>query len=158
VDAGFGDDRIEVDAQLATNVRVRGMAGNDQLVVQGHGLASATYRPSATAPVGLDDKPSYQGTLTAGGTTITFEEFEPEGSLLVQDVQALSLVAPVTFYGSQGADTLTLTCPAAGQNQVVGGTNGVSWVPLTTVNVGRLTVDTGSNDNPYTAGDQVTVH
>jgi hypothetical protein len=157
VEAGFGDDRIEVDARLATNVRVRGMAGNDQLVVLGNGVASGTYRPGATAPFGLDGNASDQGTVTAGGTTIAFEEFEPAGSVQVQDIPAFSVVAPLTFSGSQGAETLTISSPAAGQNQVSGDTNGVSWVPLTTVNVGRLTVDTGSNDNPFTPPDQVTV-
>jgi Metallo-peptidase family M12/RTX calcium-binding nonapeptide repeat (4 copies) len=152
VEAGAGNDRIVLDATLGSSITVHGMSGDDQLVVLGNGVGSATYCPGGSAPVGLDGAASFGGSITAGSTSITFSEFETTGSVTIQDVTGVTVVTPF------GVDDLTLSSPAAGQNQLSGSSGTVGLVPLTTVNVGRLTVDGASNDTlPGPVGDTISV-
>jgi hypothetical protein len=154
VEGGFGDDRVVVDGTLACYVDVAGMAGNDQLVVQGNGVASGYYFPGGSTARGLDGAEAFHGTVTAGTTTIHFDEFETAGSVTVQNIPNFTLSTGF----DQGPDVLTVTSPAAGQDQVSGAAGGVSFVPLTTVSVGQLTLDTATNHTFGNANDQVTVN
>ena len=58
---------------------VRGMGGDDHVIVDGTNffpfpdLSDASYQPNKTAPIGLDDRPSYGGRLLH----ISFSDDDP---------------------------------------------------------------------------------
>src|SRR5262249_8904592 len=154
VEAGAGSDRIVLDATLGSNIAGRGMAGDDQLVVLGNSVSSATYRPGDSAPTGLDGAASFQGSITAGATSISFSEFEPTGSVTIQNVPNVTFATE----GLNGTDVVDVSSPAAGQIVVAGPSGGLSWVPLPTVNVGTLNLNTGNNDGNIAKNDTVPIH
>ena len=49
------------------------MEGDDQLIVLGNGVADGIYTPESSASGNND----FQGTVTAGGTTISFSDISP---------------------------------------------------------------------------------
>lgn len=145
VDLGYGADQLTVNANINAGVTVRGMAGDDHLVVLGNGAVSANYQAGqSTQTTGLDGKPDIRGTINIGATRINFQEFESTGSVVVQDVGTLSLYT----YGPH--DHLTLASAAtAGRNRISGyyedvaRTTTIPIVPLEFSNVTDLLIDTG---------------
>jgi hypothetical protein len=143
IEAGSSDDRIIIDGSLGVNVTVRGMAGNDTLVVQGNGAANGSYLPASAVEAGhpfgngLDELDSLAGTVTVGATTIDFAEFEP---LVISGVGSFTFITP------NAADVLTVDSPAAGQNRISGSSGGVPFEAITFFDVTNFTVDMATND------------
>ncbi len=149
VDLGFDNDRLVVDASLGVPITVRGMAGTDQLIVNGGGAATATYAPNATAPVGLDGNVSYGGTLTVGATTITFSEFEAASTVELNGATTLTVRTP------NAADLATVDTVTGGRFRVAGSSGGVTMIPIL-ADTTNVTLDAATNDGA--AGtDTVTV-
>lgn len=143
VDAGDGNDEVVIESRIGARVTVRGMEGTDSLVVVGQGSDSGSYRPAgATAPI-IGGGTALRGEVTAGKTTIAFDEFEPGSTLTVRNFTSFSLATPA------GAARLTVDSPAAARNRGAGtvtvGGAAVPLVPLTFSDVTRFTVDTASN-------------
>lgn len=124
IDAGAGDDRIVLAADLGTAITVRGMQGTDSLVVVGDGTGSATYTPGTNTASGLDGNPDFRGTVTAGATTINFQEFDPASRVTINAVPTVTLV------GTDADDAFTVA-GAGGTVQATGTVAGVPFVPLT---------------------------
>src|SRR5262249_48250098 len=148
IDAGDGDDLVDLDATLGCAITVRGMAGTDHMNVHGRNLVAAgTYTPNLTAPVGLDTNRSFGGTITAGATVITFSEYDGNPSSITVDG-----IANFTVNTSNATDNLEILQVAPNQVRVRGTVNGipgVAMVPLvfTTAAGFLLTVNTnGGND------------
>lgn len=142
IDAGFSSDQIIVDARLGVDVLVRGMAGSDTLIVDGNGVATATYTPGGAELPGLDGIDSYVGLITAGATTINFEEFEPLGQVVFQDITTLTVTTPnaedrIAYVGGQlGSD----------RNRLEIESDGVDAVPVEFFNVTNVVIEAGAND------------
>lgn len=150
VDAGAGDDHVVIDATLGAVVEVRGMAGTDRLTLLGNGVADGSYTPSGFAPTGRDEAVSFGGSLRGGTTNVFFSEFEPDSSVMVQDVAAFTFNTPLA------TDVVTVSSPAAGQTLVAGTSGGATLVPLTVSDVDDLIVDTSLFEF-FSGADQVTV-
>jgi hypothetical protein len=158
VDAGFGNDEIIVDARIARDIEVRGMAGTDELVVRGQStMRNHVYEPAVTIDDSLDDTDCYHGVvrgtnLLGPNPVVTFSEFEPDSSVRVQGYVYFTFLTPRDTW-----DDLTISSPAAGQNRVAGtgipagSAIPVAYVPLVTVNV--PTLDVATNTLP----DEITV-
>lgn len=151
VDTGAGDDQVVIDATLGVTVTVRGMSGNDQVVVQGNGVASGSYLPRGTIRTGLDGKLDYGGTLVAGKTTIVFSEFLAGGSVVVNNISQFTMTTP------NSSDNATIDIPTAGSSRIAGTSAGVAWVPLLFSGVGNVILDTGAKDGT-SPDDRVTVN
>jgi Ca2+-binding RTX toxin-like protein len=151
IEAGAGSDRVVIDGSLsATTVTVRGMAGDDHLVLQGNGAADGSYTPSVFMPTGLDGLPSHGGAARIGGVQVFFEEFEPASTVTADGIPTFTFNTPST------SDVLTVTSPAAGQTSISGTSAGTGLIPLTTTDVGQLTLNAGFGD-VFAGSDQVTV-
>jgi hypothetical protein len=143
IDAGARDDRIVLDADLGTTITLRGMHGNDDVVIMGKGAASGLYVPGTNTANGLDGNSDLRGSIVIGSTTINFQEFEPGASgstVTVQDIGTFTLRTPLA------TDLLTLDSVTAGQSRVSGTSGGITIVPMTFFNVASLLVDTATND------------
>ena len=88
------------------------------------------------------------GTVTIGGRSITFANIEPVTA---------SGFATFTLLTPGGSDSLTIDSPVAGQTRITGTTAGVALEPLTFFNIGRMIVDTASNDSPGSGSDTITI-
>src|SRR5690606_34335728 len=89
----------------------------------------------------IDDTTSFTAQLNfTGGANISLEEFEPNGSVTVQDVGTLTLVTP------NGSDDLTLSAPSAGLMRIAGTSDSVALVPLQFNGVADRVIDTGTSD------------
>lgn len=157
IEGGFGDDRFVIDGDLSA--LVYGMAGTDHLVVRANGVASAEYHAGIPTGVGLDGNDSYHGAVIVGAANnINFYEFEAAGSVTLQDFQRVTVEGATTSGPTNpGNDTATISSSGAGHYLLTGNTGGLSWVPLTASNIGRLTFDAGANDNSAGSVDQVTI-
>ena len=153
IDAGARDDRIVLDADLGTTITLRGMHGNDDVVVIGKGAASGMYVPGTNTANGLDGNSDLRGSIVIGSTTINFQEFESGATGSTVTVQN---IGTFTFRTPLATDLLTLDSVAAGQNRVTGTSGGVTIVPMTFFNVTSLVVDTATNDGG-TGSDTLTV-
>jgi hypothetical protein len=140
VEGGYSDDRIVVDALLAAMVTVRGMAGNDQLVVLGNGATIGSYLPNGGSEAGLDGRTSFGGYITAGSTRIFVEEFELAGSVTAQNFAAFTFITP------NSNDFVTLESPESGRDRIFGQSDGVGLVPLAATSVRNLVLEVGSHD------------
>jgi hypothetical protein len=140
IESGFSTDRIVLDADLGVPVTVRGMQGDDELIVMGKGAASGVYVPGAATVDGLDDIVSFSGTIVAGATTINFEEFETTGEIVVRDFTSFTLTTP------NSSDALFVN-GGAGRNTISGASDSVGIVPLTFFNVNNFVVDAAANDS-----------
>jgi len=140
VEAGFGNDRIILDANLGVNVSVFGMGGVDEMIVMGGGAASGSYTPGNAVAVKLDDNQAFSGTIVAGSTTIAFDEFDTAGSITVRDI------ANFTFRTPNSNDLLMLNSPQAGRNRIAGSSGGTAFVPLVFFNNASMTLDLATND------------
>jgi hypothetical protein len=141
VEGGFSDDQIIVDANLGVTITVRGMEGDDQLIVMGNSAPSGTYTPGTNTANGLDDHPDLRGSVVIGGTTINFEEFDATSTVSVQDVGRFTMRTPL------GNDSLSISSPVAGHNQITGTSGGVNVVTLEFFNVTDFILDAATNDN-----------
>lgn len=150
VEAGAGNDRIAIDAALGVQVMVHGMAGTDELFIMGGGLDFGSYTPESSSRTGLDGRTSLGGRITAGRTTIIFDEFETTGSVTVSGLSQFNLITP------NGADDLLVDSTDIGQNRVSGTSGGVSLVPLNFFSIGSVTIEAGRNDGAA-ADDVVTI-
>jgi hypothetical protein len=139
IDGGFDNDRIVIDGTLGVPIRVRGMAGTDQLIVNGGGAATALYTPNATAPVGIDGALNYGGTLVVGSTTILLSEFETASTVEVNNVTTLTVRTP------NAVDTVTVDTVTGGRFRATGTSGGVSIVPVLG-DVTNLILDAATND------------
>ena len=139
IEAGFSDDQVIIDADINTTVTVRGMNGNDQLILNGKGADSGGFAPGNATTVGLDGNTYFSATVTAGATVVEIEEFGANGTVLLHSVKAVG-------YATTGVtDVLGIDSPGAGQTRVAGTTGGVQVLPLTVQGIaGPLTVQTGA--------------
>jgi len=153
IEGGLGNDRVIINSNINVNVEVRGMAGDDQLIVLGNNGATGSYVVDSTATAGLDGLVAYGGVITIGATNITIKEFETTGSVTVQDVNTFTLRTP------NAADVLTFDAPLAGRVRVSGTSGGVGVVPLTFFNVVNFTLDSATVDAGLggAANDVITV-
>jgi RTX calcium-binding nonapeptide repeat (4 copies)/Metallo-peptidase family M12B Reprolysin-like len=140
IDAGARDDRIVLDGDLGTIITLRGMAGNDELLVAGKNAPNGSYTPGTNTTNGLDGNSDRRGTLNIGSTTINFQEFEAASRVTVHDITNFRLITPLA------ADALTLDSITAGQDEVTGTSGAVTLVPMSLYNVTNLVIDTGAND------------
>lgn len=143
VELGMGDDAVYIDAAVATGVRVVGGAGRDAIVVLNG--SSGTYTPDVGTFRTLDWQTSYGGTIEAGSTRITFEEFEPDSAVEARNFTSFTFVTP----GSDdevAIDGYILDDGSGGGNTVSGTSDGVAFVPLTVRDVSILRLDTGRWD------------
>jgi hypothetical protein len=149
VDAGFSDDRIIIDARIAANVVVRGMAGNDELELRGTNLtreqAVGSYQSLGTA-VGLDGVTSFLGTVTAGFTTVTFSEFEPAGRIVVKDLTSFTFFTP-----GDTQDQVTIRRTDDG-DEISGFIAGVRFVPLVISGVTQMNLNLGTQNDTVSLG------
>lgn len=150
VDAGARDDRIVLDADLGTNITLRGMHGNDEVVIMGKSALTGTYVPGTNTANGLDGNSDLRGSIIIGSTTINFQEFETTSRVTVQDIGAFTFRTPLP------TDFLTLESVTAGQNRVTGTSGGVKIVPMSFFNVASVVIDTGANDGGF-GSDSLTV-
>lgn len=131
---GARDDRIIIDGRLGVSVVARGMSGDDELVVlgktafPGNDVTSASYLPSMPATASLDGRDSFSGVIQADNTHISFAEFEPAGSITIEDVPTVTVS---TSYGgpTNSADVLEIEKRDAG-HQISGTMDGDAMVPL----------------------------
>lgn len=143
IEGGFGADQILVDARLGVRVAARGQGGaNDQLILVGNNVATATYTPASRTNRALDNNTYYSGVLTAGTTTIDISEFGNVtgalGSVLVQNIGA------VTFQSPGGVDSLHIMSAAAGQNRLQGTVMGnVPFLPLVVTSDAAWNINAG---------------
>ncbi|MEQ1859298.1 MAG: FG-GAP-like repeat-containing protein [Chthoniobacteraceae bacterium] len=148
--AGGSNDRIVLDGDLGVNIQIDGMLGNDSIFLNGNGAANALYTPGSNSPDGVDRVTgnlvdTFGGTLSLGGTTISFENFETAGSITLQTIDTVSYVTPLA-----GADALVLSLNGVNP-QVAGAVNdGTGLIPLILQNVGRLSIATGSANDTLT--------
>ena len=154
IDGGLGDDRIVINAGVTGTITLRGMGGNDELLADGGGAASATYTPNATAPLGLDERISYGGSLAYGTTTINFSEFDSPS--FVRFANATTL----TYRSLAQGDTLFLDTITFGTlHQRVSGSTGVFAVPLYFTGVTNFILDSATTDAAFVgAADIITVN
>jgi hypothetical protein len=158
IDGGELTDWIQIDADLAGTVTVRGGDRIDRLDIVGKGAASAVYTPTAGLPSGLTalntDKSAVEnlgGKLVIGSTTILFQEFEKQGQVLLNNVQQLTFVTP------NSADDVTLADGTVAGTAVLTGTSGgIAFMPLVFGGVTTLTIDAATND-AITATDAITI-
>jgi hypothetical protein len=147
IDMGFGDDEVTIDGRLdagmTLDIVVRGMAGSDQVIVDGHGAATGSYRPAGATVSSLDGSTSVEGRIEIGSTTIDFREFEVTSLVTIQNLVALTLFSPA------GADAFFVTnSTTAGRGRIRGTVNdGVDFVPLEFSGIQSVTIDAGNNDN-----------
>jgi hypothetical protein len=140
IDAGARDDRIVLDGDLGMTITLRGMHGNDELVVAGKNAPNGSYAPGTNTENGLDNNSDLRGTIAIGSTTINFQEFEAASRVTVHDITNFRLITPLA------ADALTLDSITAGQDEVTGTSGGVTVVPMSFYNVTNFVIDTGAND------------
>jgi hypothetical protein len=140
IDAGARDDRIVLDGDLGNTITVRGMAGNDEVVVMGKNAATGRYVPGTNTANGLDGNSDLRGSIVIGATTINFQEFDTTSKVTVRDIGSFTFRTPLP------TDSLTLESVAAGQSRVTGTSGGINIVPMTFFNVTGMTIDTGTND------------
>ncbi len=146
VDAGVGDDRIVVDGDLGTQITVRGMKGEDSMIVMGKNASAAIYAPGASDADGLDGQPNRRGTVTIGATAIRFEEFE-SSPVDIRDVASLTYITPPWSVGGRD-DDVTVDNATSGQLQIrTGDSVGRRTVPLILSNVGGVVIDMATNDS-----------
>jgi Ca2+-binding RTX toxin-like protein len=153
VDAGWGDDLVIVDSRLGQHVDVFGMGGTDKIQVLGLGKdVFGTYDPWGTTEMGLDEIESYGGTMSATSnqprrTTITFEEFEPNGWVRFDHFQSVTLTTP------NATDRLGVATVAdeVGVTEVFGSSTAtpplLPIVPMRLDMVRTLGLNTASRDN-----------
>src|SRR5262249_10279150 len=140
IDAGENSDWIVVDANIAANVTVRGMAGTNRLEILGNGAVSGFYEPYSTVvpslvtqnPDGTAAPTDLGGFVRVGGTTVNFQEYTSNGQVYVHNV------TDFTYYTPNSADVITVDSPQAGRQRVSGTSSGVSTVPLVFDNVANL--------------------
>lgn len=139
--AGDSNDRIVVDGDLGVDVRIDGMLGTDTLMIDGKGAANALYTPNMTAPVGVDLVNDFGGTMTIGGNSIMFNNFEANASTVtIQDVVNLRMVTP------NGEDDIELVDGAAGRSRIDGSSGGVGFVEVEYDDITSVVLDVGVND------------
>lgn len=143
VDAGARDDRLVIAGDLNANVRLRGMHGTDEVIVDGLGAATASYTPGSSTANGIDGNADRRGTITFGGTTLTFAELDNGSRVLLQNIDT------VTFTSPGGVDDVSLLT-TAGRVTLEGTVNGgTAFVPLQLDAVGTLNVDAGADNDTF---------
>jgi hypothetical protein len=158
IDAGAGNDRIIINANVSSTVTVYGMAGTDELIVQGNNAASGSYSPRPSPIPSLDGNQDQQGTISIGNTTVTFLDFASNGAdtaskVTVQNVQNFTFTAA-------GDSALTVDSPAFGQTRVTGAVAipfGGRIVPLILKNVSSLTLNVSQMDGIFPPTASVSV-
>jgi hypothetical protein len=144
--AGGSDDRIVIDGDLGVDVQIDAMLGIDVLIVDGKGAASATYTPNSTVVFGADRVDSFGGTISIGGNSISFENFETAGSVTLLDFGNVNYATPLV-----GVDLLTLDRSPSGDPRVQGTVNdGTNVVPLLLQTVGGVAFQTGAATDTLT--------
>ncbi len=151
VQAGGSDDHVIVDGDLGVDLIIDGMLGNDTLAVNAGSSPSATYVPNPTIPVGVDLVPDMGGTITIGGNTITFNNFEP---------LELNGFTTAFFQSPNGVDNIDLEiapAPISGNpsTRVFGTSGGVGFEDLFVLNTTNLIVDLATNDGAGVNGEDV---
>jgi hypothetical protein len=142
VETGAGTNRIELNANLGVSVTIDGISGNDQLQIDGANGMTATYTPGTFSSTSLDGRANYTGSITAGNTTVNFDEFNPTNSSVV-----LQNINTVSVAGSSGDDNLTVR-RSGSQNQVSGTeASGVGIVPLLFSGASSLNINAGGGND-----------
>ncbi len=159
LDTGEGTDWVVVDANIATNVTIRGNIGANRVEIQGNGATNGFYEGnSAPVPTLVTQDPTgaavatdLGGFISVGSTTVTFQDDTTASQVYVHDVTNFTYETP------NSADTLTLDSPQAGRQRISGTSSGVGLVPLVFSNVANLGIDTGTNDFGGSGDDSVTL-
>ncbi len=148
IDTGGGNDRVQIDARIGGTIKVRGMSGTDQLIIEGKNAKTAVFTPAGTTKIGLDGKIDLRGTITVDNTTVVFEEFKNTSLITINNV------ADFTFRSPGGADNLELV-NAGNLLRVRGKINGNSdFAPFTVSGVQTFTIDV-ANGEPIEGADNV---
>jgi len=141
---GAGSDTAIVRGPFTSKVIFNGgpnfTGAGDSMQIIGTGGESATYTPSAVN--------SGDGAVLVGGQTILFGGLEP---LVTSNLASMTLVTP------NGADSLTIDSPAAGQNRISGTSGGVGFESLTVSSIPTLILDLAKNDG-ITPDDTLTIN
>jgi subtilisin-like proprotein convertase family protein len=148
IDAGYGNDRIIVSASLASDVALRGMAGIDEVVVDGG--TTALYSPSTKTTVGLDGAQSWSGTVAAS-SLIRFSEFESTSTIGFTNLGALTVRMP------NGVDVLSFDNAGGGYDRLSGTTGGIGVIPISYSKVGSVVLDSTTADTA-TSADTIVVN
>lgn len=141
IDAGGRNDRIVIDGDLGTTVRVRGMQGTDDLVIQTGGASAAYVAGDPNNPDGIDGNPDLVGSVAYGGTTVNFREFEDTSDITIEDATSGSF----TSFGSSSDVRLSVTGTG---RMVTGQNNGSNILDVVFADATDMAiVGTGGNDD-----------
>jgi hypothetical protein len=141
---GAGSDTAIVRGPFSSKVIFNGgpnfSGPGDSIQIIGTGGENAVYTPSTVN--------SGDGAVNVGGQTILFNGLEP---LIASNLASMTLVTP------NGADSLAIDSPAAGQNRISGTSGGVGFESLTISSIPSLILDLSKNDGP-TGDDSITIN
>ncbi len=145
IDSGFGSDRITIDSQIPASIIVYGMAGDDQLIVDGEPGEAAAYSPSTvTSKVGLDGRAEMSAVIFLENTTIVVEQFEQESTISLTDFDVVS----VNLFDTR--DTIRTTRTPDGGSFTISPdprNSGLPFIPVTLSGVYNVLLNTrGESD------------